>query len=963
MNELAPGTVTVVFAGVVNPRRTPPPPADRFRDPPREYGRLLRAAFERGGGEEIEVEGDAVVWAFRAAKGALIAAVAVQRAMITRLKRRRGPLRVRIGLHTVDLPPADGPLSRLDPTSAARICSAAHGGQILLSERTRALVEEDLPPGMSLRDLGAHRLKDLQCAEHLFQVVHADLPSNFPSPQSLETLPNNLPVQLTSFVGRERDIADIRQLLTRTRLLTLTGAGGCGKTRLALQVAAELVEDYPDGVWLVELASLSDGPLVPQTIATILGVPEQSDRPLAETLAGYLRSKSLLLVLDNCEHLLSAFAPLADALLRSCPTLGILATSQEPLGIAGELIRPVPPLSLPDHVRPPTLEELLAYESVRLFVERAAFGQPGFALTRSNASTIVQLCHRLDGMPLAIELAAARVKALTVEQIAERLRDRFRLLTGGGRTALPRHQTLRAVMDWSYDLLSNQERALMRRLSVFAGGWSLEAAEAICAGNGLEASGILELLTHLIDRSLVVVDTHGHEARYRLLETVRQYGRDRLLEIGEAGEVRERHRDWYLGLAERADPELRGPEQGVWLKRLEAEHDNLRAALEWSNSDSSGPAMALRLAGALYWFWFIHGHWNEGRGWLEEVLSRAGDVRERALTRVLLGAAHLARQQGDYERATLLSERGLALSRDVEDPERTPWFLINLGLVAWYQNDPAKATALFERSLALSRDLGDKWLMSMSLAQLGGLVATAKPDHLRAAALLTESLTLSTEVGDKYRIAFALRGLGTVALRRGDLEEAAAYYRNSLALSREVNEGWVIQECLVGIAGVACALGYCGRAARLFGAAEALGETLGLHRLAADEMDRERRVAAARAALGDEAFQAAWAEGRTMPLEQAIEIAMAQTEPVASKVTREERTPRQPEQALTAREREVAAQIAHGQTNREIGALLMIAEKTAEAHVQHILDKLGFHSRSQIAAWAVEHGLHTVSRD
>ncbi len=963
MNELAPGTITVVFAGVVNPPRTPLRPANRFGDVPLEYERLLRAAFERGGGEEIAVEGHAVVWAFRAAKDALVTAVGVQRAMIARLKRRRAPLRVRIGLHTVDFPPADGTRPRLDPSPTARICSAAHGGQILLSERTRALVEEDLPSGVGLRDLGAHRLKDLQRAEHLFQVVHSDLPSNFPSPQSLETLPNNLPVQLTSFVGRERDIADIRQLLTRTRLLTLTGAGGCGKTRLALQVAAELVEDYPDGVWLVELASLSDGPLVPQTIATILGVPEQPGRPLGETLAAYLQSKSLLVVLDNCEHLLSACAPVADSLLRRCPTLGILATSQEPLGIAGELICAVPSLSLPDHFRPPALEKLLEYESVRLFVERAVLGQPGFTLTRSNASTIVQICQRLDGMPLAIELAAARVKALTVEQIAERLRDRFRLLTGGGRTALPRHQTLRAVMDWSYDLLSNQERALMRRLSVFAGGWSLEAAEAVCAGNGLEASGILELLTHLIDRSLVAVDTHGNEARYRLLETVRQYGRDRLLEIGEAAEVRERHRDWCLGLAERADPELRGPRQGVWLKRLEAEHDNLRAALEWSNTDSSGPAMAVRLAGALYWFWFIHGYWNEGRGWLEGVLSKNDDVRERALTRVLLGAAHLARQQGDYERATLLSERGLALCRDVEDSERTPWFLINLGLVAWYQNDAAKATALFEKSLALSRDLGDKWLMSMSLAQLGGLVATAKPDHLQAAALLTDSLILSTEVGDKYRIAFALRGLGTVALRRGDLDEAAAHYGKGLALSREVNEGWVTQDCLVGLAGVACALGYCRRAAQLFGAAEALRDTLGLRRVAADERDREQRVSAARAALGNEAFSVAWAEGRAMTLEQAVEIAIAPTESAAAKTIPEGRKVGKPTDLLTAREREVAVLIANGQTNRDISALLMIAEKTAEAHVQHILDKLGFRSRSQIASWAVEHGLRTVSRD
>jgi predicted ATPase/DNA-binding CsgD family transcriptional regulator/class 3 adenylate cyclase len=956
MNGLAPGTVTVVFADVTNPPGTSQSPAGRSTATSLEYRRRLRATFQSGGGEEIEVGGNAILVAFRTATDAVASAVAVQRAMTTRRSPKSATRRVRIGIHTIDLP-------RLDLHPAACICSAAHGGQILLSERTRNLVEEDLPSGVSLRDLGAHRLRDLQRAERLFQVMHPDLRSGFPPPKSLDTLPNNLPIQLTSFVGREQSIAEVRALLTRTRLLTLTGAGGCGKTRLALQVAADLVEEFRDGVWLVELGSLSDAPLVPQTVATILSVPEQPDRPLTETLASHLRSKSLLLLLDNCEHLLSACANLSDALLRECSTLRILATSQEPLGIAGELICPVPSLSLPDLAQPPAVEHLVEYDSVRLFVERAAFSRPGFALTSSNAAAVMQVCHRLDGMPLAIELAAARVKALTVEQIAARLQDRFRLLTGGGRTALPRHQTLRAVMDWSHDLLSDQERALLRRLSVFAGGWTLEGAESICAGAGLEESGILGLLTRLIDRSLVAVDTHGHEARYRLLETVRQYSRDRLLEVGEATEVRKRHRDWYLGLAERADPELRGPAQDAWLKRLEAEHDNLRAALELSCMDSGDRAMAFRLAGALYWFWFIHGHWNEGRGWLEGVLSRNGDIRERPVPRVLMGAAHLARQQGDYERATVLSERGLALCREIEETEQIPWFLINLGLVAWYQGDAAKATSLFEKSLALSRDLGDRWLTSMSLAQLGWLVATAEADHQRAAALLTESLALSTEVGDKYRIAFALRALGTVALRRGHPEDAAAHYRKSLALSREVNEGWVTQECLLGLAGVACAQGYCRRAAQLFGAAEALRDTLGLRRLVADERDREQRVAAARAALGDEAFLAAWAEGRAMTLEQATEIAITPTESAPAKATSEGRKAGKPTDRLTAREREVAALIAGGQSNRDISALLMIAERTAEAHVEHILDKLGFRSRSQIASWAVEHGLRTASRD
>jgi DNA-binding CsgD family transcriptional regulator len=552
---------------------------------------------------------------------------------------------------------------------------------------------------------------------------------------------------------------------------------------------------------------------------------------------------------------------------------------------------------------------------------------------------------------------------LTVEQIAARLHDRFRLLAGGNRTALPRHQALRAVMDWSYDLLVREEQALLRRLSVFAGGWTLETAEFVCSGNGLEASGILDLLVRLVDKSLVVAETQGGEARYRLLETVRHYGRDRLLETGESAEIRHRHRGWYLGLAERGDAELRGPKQGEWLRRLETEHDNLRVALEWSRTDSGDQAAALRLAGALYWFWFIHGHWSEGRGWLENALSRSSAAFARGLPKVLLGAAHLARQQGDYQQATELSERGLALSRDLEDTPLIPWFLINLGLVASYQGDGAKATALFEQSLALSRDLGDQWLTSMSLAQLGGIVATVKRDYQRAAALLTESLALSGEVGDKYRIAFALRGLGAIALRQGDYEGATARYQASLALSREVREGWVTEECLAGLAGVACGLGYCKRAAHLFGAAEALRETLGLYRLAVDQADYDQRVAAARAGLGGDPFRAAWTEGRSMTLDQATEVAMVPMETVPSPATgAESGKGREPADLLTRRERDVAALIARGQTNREIAESLFISGRTADTHVQHILNKLGFDSRTQIAAWAVEHRL-TTSRD
>jgi len=458
-----------------------------------------------------------------------------------------------------------------------------------LSDTTHALVARDLPEGIELRDLGEHRLKDLAYPHHLFQVVTASLPADFPAIRSLDVLPNNLPRQLTSFIGREKEMTEVKRLLSTAYLVTLTGSGGAGKTRLALEVAADLVEGYPDGVWLAEFAPIADPALVPKTVASALNVSEQPGRDMIETLVDSLRPKALLLLLDNCEHLLAACRDLAATLLRQCSRVRILATSREGLRVPGETLWRVPSLSVPEDIRHlPAPKELVLYDAVRLFVDRAVATTPGFTVTSENASAVAQVCQRLDGIPLAIELAAARVKVLALEQIAARLDDRFRLLTGGSPMLLPRQQTLRATLDWSYGLLSNQERAVLRRLSVYAGGWTLEAAEAICVGGGVEASDILDLLTSLVDKSLVLAETPRGEARYRLLETVRQYAYDRLPEAGEEAEVRTRHRDWYLVLAEQADRELHGPRQELWLERLEMEHDNLRAALERSRVQKDG---------------------------------------------------------------------------------------------------------------------------------------------------------------------------------------------------------------------------------------------------------------------------------------------------------------------------------------------------------------------------------------
>ncbi len=440
---------------------------------------------------------------------------------------------------------------------------------------------------------------------------------------------------------------------------------------------------------------------------------------MTEMLVDYLRPRSLLLVLDNCEHMLATCATLADGLRRGCPHLKLLATSRESLGVPGEMVWRTPSLSLPDPQRAPGPEELAHCEAARLFVERAIATQPTFAVTTGNAAAVAQICRRLDGIPLAIELAAARIKVLSADQIAARLDDSFRLLTGGSRTGLPRQQTLRATMDWSYDLLSDQERAVLRRLSVFAGGWTLEAAEAVCAGEGVEAADVLDLITQLVNKSLVVAETQAGEARYRLLETVRQYGRTRLAEAGEATGVAIRHRDWYLQLAERAEPEFFGPGQRAWLDRLETEHDNLWAALEWSKAEPGGAEASLRLAGSLTWFWFIRGHWREGRRWLEGALARSDDAPPAVLPGAIQGATFFAWRQGDHRRAAELGEQGLAVCRQVGDRQNMARLLLWLGITAMRETDYERAAALFEDSLAIARDLGNKWQTGLVLAQMG----------------------------------------------------------------------------------------------------------------------------------------------------------------------------------------------------------------------------------------------------
>ena len=646
------------------------------------------------------------------------------------------------------------------------------------------------------------------------------LPPVAPTPQV------HLPGFLTAFLGRETEIHDIQTRLLASRLVTLAGPGGVGKTRLAVRVAEEMAELYPDGVWFVDLAPVTDPERALQSTAFTLGVREETGRPLQETLIDWLREKQLLLLLDNCEHLTAACAALAHSLVTHCPRLRLLATSRQSLGLTGEVTYRVPPLALPPAAifksggaegDKGLLSALLEYEAIRLFVDRASEASPAFVLTMQNAPAVAQICAAVDGNPLALELAAARVKALSVEQVAARLEDRFRLLTRGSRSASQRHQTLRATIDWSYYLLNAQERRLLARLSVFAGGWTLEAAEQVTGdreqGIGDRQEGVeedsgsnkaqesifpetsnlspitsdevLDLLEDLVDKSLVVVETENGTARYRLLEMVRLYAHDRFIESSQDSPIRDRHASYFLGLAEKAQGELHGPEQADWLARLETEHDNLRAALSWS-ADKAGGETGLKLATALYTFWYVRGYLHEGREWLARLLEKAQGVtpvRAKALNNV----GNLASVQGDYEAARLHYDESLRLQRELGDELGVATVLGNLGRIACLQSDYATAMPLFEESLAIRRRLEDRRGIAVSLNNLAN-VFHALGDNRTVKQMTEESLALHREFGDRLNISNALRNLGSVALEEGDPDAARALYEESLAIRRELED-------------------------------------------------------------------------------------------------------------------------------------------------------------------------------
>ena len=761
--------------------------------------------------------------------------------------------------------------------------------------------------------------------------------------------PTNLPSELSSFVGRGKELAEVTRLLAHTRLLTLTGSGGCGKTRLALAAAGELVEEFEDGVWLVELASLADPSLVPQAVASVLGVREQPGHSLTETLSDHLGARKLLFVLDNCEHLVEACAELTDTLLRSCPELRVLATSREALGIVGEVAWSVPPLSLPDLRRLPDVESLPQYEAARLFVERAEAVKSDFALTERNATTVAQICYRLDGIPLAIELAAARAKALAVEEIADRLDDSFRLLATGGRTAMPRHKTLKATVDWSHELLGRQERTLFRRLCVFSGRFTLEAAESVCAGEDLERNEVLELLSHLVDKSLVLVVEQDGKARYRLLETVRQYGREKLSESGEEGQLWERHAGYYLTLAEEAEPELKGERQVAWLERFEGDHDNLRAAMAWLFGRRELEEVA-RLGWALWLFWWIRGHFAEGRRCMEEALAKGSVMPAPARAKALFVAGTMACGQGDHRSAGTLLEESTALFRNLGDARGVAYALGSAAVLAIAQERYEKGIVYSEEATEILLEVGDKW----GAAPMLGCSAVGwlnLGDHGRAMSLAERGLALCRETGDRHGTCIALYTLAGVAQAARDHERARDLFEEGISISADLGNEAAVVHCLEGLASIAGAEGLIVRAARLWGAAETLLEKIEAVYAYVPHRSLHRSRIDARALVDEASWEAAWAEGRTMTVQQAVEYALEQ-EP-ASAPTAPEPHPA----GLSAREVEILRLVAAGLTDAEVAKKLFISPRTVNWHLGSIYRKLGFHSRAEATRFAVEHTL------
>lgn len=805
------GTVTFLFTDIEGSTQLLAELGDRYPNLLSAHRRILRASFQAHGGREVDTQGDAFFYSFSRATEAVSAAAEAQRSLAERGWPDDLEVRVRMALHTGEPLLGDEGYVGLDVHRAARIAHAGHGGQVLLSETTAALIRYELPEGVELRDLGDHRLKDLLHPEAIYQLVIPDMVADFPPLKSLDAHPNNLPTQPTPLIGREEALADSRDQMLRpeVHLLTLTGPGGTGKTRLGLQLAAELADEFQDGIYFVPLAPISDASLVSSAIAKALSVRERGSQPILESIKEYLRARQLLLLLDNFEHVMDA-APEVAELVEACSRVKLLITSREALHLRSEYEHPVQSLEVPGVFQPPSVESLLQNPAVELFARRAQAVMPDFCVTEENAQAVCDICRHLDGLPLSIELAAARTRVLPPNAMLERLVESdggssLRLLMRGARDAPERHHSLRAAIDWSYELLDETEQELFRSLSAFAGGFTLSAAHAVCCGSlspsefGVQRGKdveVMEGVTSLLDKSLLRLDEgNEREPRFTMLKTIREYAFEKLVESGCEEGIRERHADYFLAMATEAKPMLRGPEQEAWLELLEREHNNLRAALDWflgqAEADKAAGAAAalsgLRLASALSLFWDTHGYVSEGRRWLRRILAVEGSPVEDRVD-ALIGAAWLAARQADISESRRLYEQGLDLARQLEDKPGMARSLDGLGYLHGFSGDSAELRELrCSESLQLWREIGDEGGIASALGPLAEL-ASARYDFARATSLFEESLSLFRQVGDTREIAGALWNIGNVAMRSGDYEKSKSRFEESKALYQSLKD-------------------------------------------------------------------------------------------------------------------------------------------------------------------------------
>jgi predicted ATPase/class 3 adenylate cyclase len=915
VGDLPSGTVTFLFTDIEGSTRLLRDLGEQYAGVLAEHQHLLRAAFEQHQGRVVSMEADSSFVAFPDAVQAVAAASEAQRSLAQHPWPPGTSVRVRMGLHTGQAQISSDNYVGMDVHRAARIAAAGHGGQVLLSQTTYALVERELPAGVTVRDLGQYHLKDLRQPKQLYQLLIAGLQSEFPALKSLNVSPNNLPRQLTSFVGRSTELGEITALLAKARLVTLTGPGGSGKTRLALQVATRLIEAFQDGVFFVALAPISDPRLVASTIAQALGLAEITGRSMADRLKDYLRSRALLLVLDNFEQVIAA-APLVADLLAACGGVKFLVTSRERLGLSGERLYPVPSLALPDltQLPPPPPVALSRYPAVELFVQRAQAVKPDFRLTSDSTPAVVEICRRLDGLPLAIELAAARTRVLAPPAMLARLAHRLDFLTGGARDQPARQQTLRNAIAWSYALLDEAERQLFRRLAVFVGGFTLAAAEAVAADETARALG-LDQLESLLDKSLLRQLEGGEdEPRFIMLELLREFGLEQLSASGEEDTVRHRHAAYYLSMAEQAEGSLEGAAQIEWMDRMEQAHDNLRAALEWSTATPIESELGLRLANALGLFWEVRGHFSEGRDRLSAILASApAQARSAARAKLLARAAELAYRQSDYTATRALATESLAICRARDDREGMASALIKLGNAATEGGDYESTFRVLEEALSIWRALGDNHGTARALISLGW-AALRSGDNALANERLGEALVISRQLGDTRSIGFELSGLGEIALRTGQYARATQLIEESLALRQQLSNkwgvgvslgmlGWVAMHmqdwaraatllgqslevrreigdtggcawCLERLAEVALARGRAKAAVQLFGAAAELRAAIGSVMDPVDQQAYASRQAALRADLGEAQFAAGWAAGQALSLAQAAALAL-----------------------------------------------------------------------------------------